>query len=69
MKLDNHVVAVALNVAHYNLCRTHEGSQVVWVSGAFGMLVCLGLGPGAGSSSSEIGTIPDWCEAATGVIA
>lgn len=24
-KLDNHVAAVALYVAHYNLCRTHEG--------------------------------------------
>jgi hypothetical protein len=23
-KLDNHVAAVALYVAHYNLCRTHE---------------------------------------------
>jgi len=26
-KLDNHVAAVALYVAHYNLCRTHEAPR------------------------------------------
>jgi hypothetical protein len=69
MKLDNHVVAVALNVAHYNLCRTHEGSQVVGVSGAFGMLVCLGLGPAAGSSSSGKRDNPRLVRSCDGVIA
>jgi hypothetical protein len=27
-KLDNHVAAVALYVAHYNLCRTHEALKM-----------------------------------------
>lgn len=27
-KLDNHVAAVALYVAHYNLCRTHEALRM-----------------------------------------
>jgi hypothetical protein len=27
-KLDNHVAAVALYVAHYNLCRVHEALKM-----------------------------------------
>jgi hypothetical protein len=27
-KLDNHVAAVALHVAHYNLCRIHEALKM-----------------------------------------
>jgi uncharacterized membrane protein len=40
-KLDNHVAAVALYVAHYNLCRTHEALRMPSVAiGSALVLIC-----------------------------
>jgi len=50
-KLDNHVAAVALYVAHYNLCRVHEASArrqrrpLAWLTG-LGALPCPACGRG-----------------------